>query len=79
MDLCWEQEKYQQILDLYGRFKDFEGRPTKYPRDIITLVAASCFKLVSINCYEFWNRLLILTFFVFTILQRIHQNLLNIV
>lgn len=53
MDLCWEQGKYQQILDLYDRFRNLEGRPNKYPRDVITLVAAACYKLNTPEAFKY--------------------------
>jgi len=51
MDLLYQHERYDQVLDVFNAFSDkqpdFNGE--KYPRLCTTLAFAACHKLVSLS------------------------------
>lgn len=49
MDLLYENKKYSDIIELYKTFRNKQLSFGKYPKSIMVLIFASCYKLVSIN------------------------------
>jgi hypothetical protein len=48
MDLLFENERYQDILDVFEIIKLRQHQEAKYPKNVVILTFAACFKLVSL-------------------------------
>ena len=53
----YQNGKYQGVIDLYENMRLKEMMDIKYPRDMVTLIAASCYKLVWILFEAILHRL----------------------
>lgn len=49
MDLLFKENRYDDVLELWEHFNDNASFEQKFPRDVVLLVLASCYKLVSKN------------------------------
>jgi hypothetical protein len=71
MDLLFENRRYQDILDVFEIIKQRQHQEAKYPKNVVILTFAACFKLVSVAssitllltccCYfsrDFYNEIL---------------------
>jgi hypothetical protein len=47
MDLLFQNEKYEDILDVFEIVKQRQHQEAKYPKNVVILTFAACFKLVS--------------------------------
>lgn len=47
MDLLFINEKYDQILDVYKSIQERQLQIAKFPKGVMMLVFAACYKLVS--------------------------------
>lgn len=47
MDLLFVNEKFDQILDVYKSIQDKQLQIAKFPKGVMMLVFAACYKLVS--------------------------------
>jgi pentatricopeptide repeat domain-containing protein 2 len=47
MDLLFENGRYQDILDVFEIIKQRQHQEAKYPKNVVILTFAACFKLVS--------------------------------
>lgn len=57
MDLLFKNEMYNEILDVFGIIKGKQIQDAKYPKNVVVLTFAACYKLVS-----FWAYLLLICF-----------------
>lgn len=48
MDLLFVNEKYDQILDVYKSVQEKQLQISKFPKGVMMLVFAACYKLVRI-------------------------------
>jgi pentatricopeptide repeat domain-containing protein 2 len=64
MDLLYENGRYQDILDVFEIIKQRQHQEAKYPKNVVVLTFAACYKLVSISssimllltcCCHFWR------------------------
>lgn len=46
LDLLYENQKYNQILEVFDIIKNKQLEGTKYPKNVVTFVLAACYKLV---------------------------------
>jgi pentatricopeptide repeat domain-containing protein 2 len=49
MDLLFENGRYQDILDVFEIIKQRQHQEAKYPKNVVVLTFAACYKLVSIS------------------------------
>jgi pentatricopeptide repeat domain-containing protein 2 len=47
MDLLFQNERYQDILEVFEIIKQRQHQEGKFPKNVVTLTFAACFKLVS--------------------------------
>jgi pentatricopeptide repeat protein len=47
MDLLFENGRYQDILEVFEIIKQRQHQEAKYPKNVVILTFAACFKLVS--------------------------------
>lgn len=47
MDLLFQNERYQDILDVFEIIKRRQHQEGKFPKNVVILTFAACFKLVS--------------------------------
>ena len=52
MDLLYENERYQDVLDVFEIVRERQHQESKYPRNVVILTIAACYKLVSIFLYN---------------------------
>lgn len=45
-DLLYNNQMYQEVLDVFEIIRDKQVQGTKYPRNVLVCVFASCYKLV---------------------------------
>lgn len=46
-DLLYNNAMYQEVIDVFEIVKSKQVQGTKYPRNVLVIVFASCYKLVS--------------------------------
>lgn len=47
MNLLYENKKYSEVLEVYEIVKNKQLEGSKYPRNIVVLTLAACYKMVS--------------------------------
>jgi pentatricopeptide repeat domain-containing protein 2 len=47
MDLLFQNERYQDMLDVFEIIKQRQHQEGKFPKNVVILTFAACFKLVS--------------------------------
>jgi len=47
MDLLFQNERYQDMLDVFDIIKRRQHQEGKFPKNVVILTFAACFKLVS--------------------------------
>ncbi|XP_017776862.1 PREDICTED: pentatricopeptide repeat-containing protein 2, mitochondrial-like [Nicrophorus vespilloides] len=62
MDLMYNNQRYQDILDLFEDIRERQIESTQFPRNIIVLTLAACYKLNTKESWDFalnlWNKLM---------------------
>ncbi|KDR07029.1 pentatricopeptide repeat-containing protein 2, mitochondrial-like [Zootermopsis nevadensis] len=53
MDLLFENERYQDILDVFEIIKGRQHQEAKYPKNVVILTFAACFKLNTEESFKF--------------------------
>lgn len=46
LDLLYESEKYEQVLEAYKIIRDRQIEGIKFPKNVVVLTLAACYKLV---------------------------------
>jgi hypothetical protein len=49
MDLLFQNERYQDMLDVFEIIKQRQHQEAKFPKNVVILTFAACFKMVSIS------------------------------
>lgn len=54
MDLLYNNERYKEMLEVFDIIKNKQMENAKYPRNVVTLTLAACYKMVQfyILCKE---------------------------
>ncbi|XP_021943811.1 pentatricopeptide repeat-containing protein 2, mitochondrial [Folsomia candida] len=52
-DLLYNNAMYQEVIDVFEIVKSKQVQGTKYPRNVLVIVFASCYKLNTVQSYEY--------------------------
>lgn len=57
MDLLYENSRYQEILDVFDIIKNRQHQDAKYPKNVVILTFAACYKLNTAESFEYGMKL----------------------